>query len=313
MTSESKVILVAEDELGVLALARGFLAEEGYEVLSAESGEQALALLAGAPNVDLVFTDIVMPGVNGFAIARRAVAAMPGVRVLYTTGYLEQLQQNDALVARGDLLPKPYRLAQLGARVGQLLHTPPEELNRTLRTFYRTWQSWRSGATGSAPFPFHGLEPLVPFVSIVEATGGADALSFRYRTVGSALVENIGINLAERPVGGAVDDEHRSFLTRLYRDAALGGCPIYVASAYATEAATVATERLFLPLSTGAAPAREILVVQTFDRMDTQGSIYEILQRPATRRDFVRHIDPSVTDAAAVPPPAVGTSEEKFG
>jgi CheY-like chemotaxis protein len=313
MASEHKVILVAEDELGVLALARSFLAEQGYEVLAAESGDRALDLFGGVASIDLLFTDIVMSGgVDGFGVARRAVAALPGIRVLYTTGYPEQLQRNDALVARGNLLPKPYRLTQLGARVRQLLHTPPEELNRTLRAFHRRWRAWRAGAEAAA-FPFRGLGPLLPYVSIVEAEGAADDLSFRYRSVGAALIENIGIDLAGRLVGGAVDDEHRRFLTGLYRDAALGGRPIYVASAYATDAATVATERLFLPLSIGAAPAREILVVQTFDRMDTQGSIYDILQRPATRRDHVRYIDPETITPPPVPPRAVGTSGEKFG
>jgi CheY-like chemotaxis protein len=297
MTSDAKVILLAEDEPGVLELAAEFLAEEGYGVIAAESGDGALTHLEREASVDLVFTDIVMPGkTNGFGVARRAVALMPGVRVLYTTGYAEQLQRNDALVARGDLLPKPYRLAQLGKRVRQLLHTPPEELNRTLRAVHARWREWRRRSE-PGDFPLRSLEDLLPNISIVEAAGPADDPSFRYRTVGAALVAGIGLDLTGRPVGGAVDDEHRRFLVELYRRAALTGWPIYVASAYSTAGAIVATERLFLPLAAsplaaGAAPAREILVAQTFDRMDTQGSIHEILRHDATRRDFVRHIDP---------------------
>jgi CheY-like chemotaxis protein len=288
MTAPAKTILVVEDQADVLELAVSFLAEQGYDVIAAESGDEAIRRLRERPGVDLVFTDIVMPGTNGFGVARRAIAHDPATKILYTTGYADQLRRNEPLVARGNLMAKPYRLAALGARIAELLTTPPEELNKTLRLGYRRWRALRGvrGRPGEAAFLSDDAGGLRPFVSLVEPTSDG---GFRYRLLGSSVVEDIGIDLAGQPVGGAVPDEHRRFLIALYAEAVATGLPIYVASVYATAQATVATERLFLPLVADAGAS--VAVVQTFDRIDTKATIYEVMKENPLRRDHVRRID----------------------
>jgi CheY-like chemotaxis protein len=296
MDAPSKTILVVEDQTDVLELAASFLEDEGYEVVAAGSGEDAVAILRQRPAIDLVFTDIVMPGINGFGVARQAIALNPGTRILYTTGYADELRRNDPLVRRGVLLPKPYRLNALGERIAELLTTPPEQLNRVLRKAYSHWRALRdgSGVPDEADFVVGEIEAMLPFISFVERVGGSE--DFRYRSVGAAIVDDIGCDLAGAVVGVAVNDEHRRFLRDLYRETMETGRPIYAASVYATEQVTVATERLFLPLAAGA--GRVIGVVQTFDRIDTKASIYEVMRESPVRRDLVRRIDPD----AGTPP-----------
>jgi len=295
MEARAKRILVVEDQPDVLELAVEFLGEEGYEVVAAASGEEAVAKLRAGPPVDLVFTDIVMPGLNGFGVARQAITANPATKILYTTGYADQLRQNEPLVARGDLMPKPYRLAALGARIGELLTSPPEELNKTLRLAYRRWKALRagSGAPPEAAFVADAAGGVLPFLSFIDPD---PAGGFRYRALGTSVVEDIGADLAGQAVGGNVPDEHRRFLTDLYGEAISTRRPIYVASVYVTPHATVATERLFLPLANRSGGS--IAVAQTFDRIDTKATIYEVMRETPIRRDHVRRIDPDPPSAA---------------
>jgi CheY-like chemotaxis protein len=288
MSTPGKTILAVEDQADVLDLAMTFLTDEGYQVVAAGSGEEAVRILREGRPIDLVFTDIVMAGLNGFGVARQAIALNPATKVLYTTGYADQLHRNEPLVARGDLLPKPYRLGVLGARVAELLETPPEELNPTLRIAFRRWQQVRADAMPPAETAFLAEEVIgiLPFVSIVDAEGGG----FRYRSLGAAVADDIGTGLVGRMVGAAVPVEHRRFLVGLYAEANASGRPLYVASVYATPHATVATERLFLPLA--ARGGDSVAVVQTFDRIDTKASIYEVMKEAPVRRDHIRRIDP---------------------
>jgi PAS domain S-box-containing protein len=118
-----ETVLVVEDEPALRDLTTRVLKAAGYTVLSAASGPLALALLERFEGkVDLVFTDVVMPGMNGRELADRLTALRPGVRVLYTSGYTE-----DAILRHGVLddarrfLSKPYTPSQLRARVREAL------------------------------------------------------------------------------------------------------------------------------------------------------------------------------------------------
>jgi len=121
---DAETILVVEDSDDVLDLAREHLGRLGYTVLVARSGEEALAAYeAVGGRVDLLFTDIVMPGgINGLVLAERLRARRPGLPVLLTTGY------NDELVADGprahgmDVLGKPYRRSELADRLRAALN-----------------------------------------------------------------------------------------------------------------------------------------------------------------------------------------------
>ncbi len=112
-------ILVVEDEGDVRRVAKGFLASLGYEVFEAGSGPEALALVEQQPELDLLFSDIVMPGgMSGEELAAEVCRRRPAIRVLLTSGY------NERAPRRSDgpkTLPKPYRLEELAARVEEEL------------------------------------------------------------------------------------------------------------------------------------------------------------------------------------------------
>ncbi|OWY59187.1 two-component system sensor histidine kinase/response regulator, partial [cyanobacterium TDX16] len=104
-------ILVVEDNDEVRGHVEIMLSGLGYEVVSAASGREALGLLDQAGEIDLLFTDVVMPGgMNGRDVAEAARRARPNLKVLFTSGYAEGALQNDGRLAKGVLLlAKPYR------------------------------------------------------------------------------------------------------------------------------------------------------------------------------------------------------------
>ena len=113
--SARKTILVVDDDPGVLEYASNVLEDCGYAVLAASDGATALVLLRDHAAIDLLFTDIVMPGLDGIEVARRARQASPGLKVLFTSGYAA-----DAVPA-GRLLKKPYRPQQLAREIADML------------------------------------------------------------------------------------------------------------------------------------------------------------------------------------------------
>jgi CheY-like chemotaxis protein len=115
-------ILVVEDDEDIRSLAHDMLSAEGYEVLDAADGTAALMLLSHQP-VDILFTDLVMPGLNGLDLAEQAAARNPGLKILYTSGYTHHpsLSATDRQRLGGAFLPKPYRPSDLVARVRGLL------------------------------------------------------------------------------------------------------------------------------------------------------------------------------------------------
>ena len=117
MSPGRRTILVVDDDEDVLALARAYLEDQGYHVLHAPNGAEGLRILK-ASKVDLLFTDIVMPGdMDGFDLAEQARQACPGLRVLYTSGFLKELPRRGKSHPEGAMLPKPWRLAHLDEAV----------------------------------------------------------------------------------------------------------------------------------------------------------------------------------------------------
>jgi PAS domain S-box-containing protein len=110
-------VLVVEDNDDVRELAESVLAAAGYAVRSAASGEQALDLVNEGARVDMLFTDVIMPGgMNGLELVEKLRRERPGLPVLVTTGYMEELPQRER--SRGlDILAKPYRHEDLLERV----------------------------------------------------------------------------------------------------------------------------------------------------------------------------------------------------
>ncbi|HEV2362589.1 MAG TPA: PAS domain-containing protein [Caulobacteraceae bacterium] len=114
-------LLVVEDNAELRAFAAEALSELGYGVLEAGSGEDALRLLEREP-IDLLFTDVVLPGISGRALAEQARAKRRDLKVLYTSGYArDALVEGGRLVAGVRLLPKPFTIETLSRRVRDLL------------------------------------------------------------------------------------------------------------------------------------------------------------------------------------------------
>jgi CheY-like chemotaxis protein len=122
-TSSAATVLVVEDDHMVLALASDILSEFGYRLLTAHDATEALAILMGAEPIDILFSDVVMPGgMNGVELAIEARRLRPEIRVLLTSGYPATLLASEhGLDKTMPLLGKPYRLQDLGDSVRTIL------------------------------------------------------------------------------------------------------------------------------------------------------------------------------------------------
>jgi len=115
---EAETILVVEDDSDVRAYLADVLRNLDYRIIAAPNAEAALELLQSNRAVDLLLTDIVMPGWNGRELAKEAEKLRPGIRVLYMTGYSRNAVVHQGRLDEGvDLLQKPVSQAQLATRV----------------------------------------------------------------------------------------------------------------------------------------------------------------------------------------------------
>jgi PAS domain S-box-containing protein len=115
-------VLVVEDDHGVRDFAVSVLRELGYRVLEAASGDVALDILQASDAVDLLFTDVVMPGeLNGADLAKAALARRPELRILFTSGYTTRLVEKEWPESSVEFLRKPYRSIDLAARIRDVL------------------------------------------------------------------------------------------------------------------------------------------------------------------------------------------------
>jgi signal transduction histidine kinase/CheY-like chemotaxis protein len=119
----SETILVVEDADDVRQLACRLLTGLGYTVLQAQDSARALSVLESNPDVELLFTDVVLPGsMNGPELARVAVARYPDLKVVYTSGYTGgALRQFEAPGSRLPLINKPYSIDDLAHNVRSIL------------------------------------------------------------------------------------------------------------------------------------------------------------------------------------------------
>ena len=115
-------ILLVEDDAHVREFAAAQVASLGYSVVTAENGAQALVWLNSQEAFDLLFTDVVMPGMSGRKLAEEAVRLRPGLRVLFTSGYTENAIVHHGRLDEGvQLLQKPYRKADLARKIIEAL------------------------------------------------------------------------------------------------------------------------------------------------------------------------------------------------
>jgi PAS domain S-box-containing protein len=117
-----ETVLVVDDEQAVRQFSVDAFCELGYEVLEADSADTAMKLLRSHPEVDLLFTDVVMPDVNGRLLVDRAHALRPDLKVLFTTGYTRNaVVHNGVLDPDVELIGKPFTLDELAFKVRALL------------------------------------------------------------------------------------------------------------------------------------------------------------------------------------------------
>jgi PAS domain S-box-containing protein len=117
-----RTVLVVEDDPGVRAFTTEALTELGYTVLSAPDGAAALRVIDGHPEIDLLFTDVVMPDMNGRKLAEAAQARRPDLKVLYTTGYTRNaVVHNGVLDKEVALIGKPFTVEALAEKLRKVL------------------------------------------------------------------------------------------------------------------------------------------------------------------------------------------------
>ena len=120
--SAETLVLVVEDEPRMRTLAVEAFRDLGYGVLHADGPEHALAIIAERPDIDLLFTDVVMPGMSGRQLAEEAQRRRPELKVIYTTGFSRNaVIHNGVLDADVDFLSKPFTLDQLARKVHMVL------------------------------------------------------------------------------------------------------------------------------------------------------------------------------------------------
>jgi two-component system cell cycle sensor histidine kinase/response regulator CckA len=114
-------LLIVEDEPMVRAVAERALARQGYTVETACDGEEALALFAQGKSYDLVVSDVVMPNMDGPAMARELRKQRPDMRILFMSGYAEEQLRQSINLDKVAFLPKPFSVQQIAEAVRDAL------------------------------------------------------------------------------------------------------------------------------------------------------------------------------------------------
>src|SRR6202042_313089 len=122
-----ETILLVEDEVNLRYLARQYLEKQGYKVIEAADGAVAMQIaVAHEGIIHLLLTDVIMPGMNGRELAQRISEIRPNTKVLYMSGYTENvIGHNGTLDAGIRLLQKPFTLRDLKNIVREVLNSTP--------------------------------------------------------------------------------------------------------------------------------------------------------------------------------------------
>lgn len=282
-------ILVVEDDTALRELLNSYLRRQGYDVIEACDSDVALRVLQSDEQIDLLLTDIVMPGKHdGFGLGKQARWLRPGLKVLHVTGFPDQIKANPLLVRSGALMQKPVQRAALLGRVGELLGSWVVDQNDILRTMYEYWVDKSRGR----PLPDRtDLDPseipgILPYLSIVEVVGNEPR--YRYRLLGTSVVEAIGFNPTNLFVDDVFAEDDAEFLTGLLSEVRVKLQPLYAASAFKSGEYGMSTERLLLPFSLGEARTNQIVVVQTFDWAHRSCTLHELARRHPDRTDAIQ-------------------------
>jgi two-component system, cell cycle sensor histidine kinase and response regulator CckA len=127
-----RTILVVDDDPWVRVLARDVLASEGYRVLEAADGQDAIRVAAEHPGpIHLLLTDVVMPGMNGCELAAGLVPLLSGLRVMFMSAYDRDFLVRSGLNPIGPVITKPFTTEYLSRRVRMVLDRQPEASTAT--------------------------------------------------------------------------------------------------------------------------------------------------------------------------------------
>jgi DNA-binding response OmpR family regulator len=148
-----ETILLVEDESSLRNLSRQYLENQGYTMLEAAEGAAAIQICNSHPGpIHLLLTDLIMPGINGRELARRVCAMRPETKVLYVSGYTENVIAHNGMLEEGiALLQKPFSLSTLRIKVREKLSSASRahRFNLQLPLKYRLLGEsvWRNGTT----------------------------------------------------------------------------------------------------------------------------------------------------------------------
>jgi CheY-like chemotaxis protein len=119
----TETVLLVEDAEPLRKLAESFLVEHGFRVLAAANGEEALRLAKASPRaINLLLTDVIMPGINGRVLAERLLPTQPQIRILYMSGYTDSFIAGHGVLEHGThLLHKPFTEQALLRKVRDVL------------------------------------------------------------------------------------------------------------------------------------------------------------------------------------------------
>ncbi|SIR81938.1 PAS domain S-box-containing protein [Janthinobacterium sp. TND4EL3] len=150
VTGGTETVLVVEDDVGVRTTVVDMLGALGYMVLKAEDGESALAVLHSGAQIDLLFTDVIMPGpVSSTEMARQARELQPDIAVLFTSGYAQDVIVHEGRLDAGvELLSKPYRREELARKLRHVLANRQQQMRA--RQFERSGAPVSGGLMASA-------------------------------------------------------------------------------------------------------------------------------------------------------------------
>jgi PAS domain S-box-containing protein len=132
----TETVLLVEDEANLRYLARQYLEKQGYRVIEAADGAVAMQIAVAHEGViHLLLTDVIMPGMNGRELAQRISEIRPNVKVLYMSGYTENVIGRDGTLDAGvRLLQKPFTLRDLKSKVREVLDSFPPEVTMSVQT-----------------------------------------------------------------------------------------------------------------------------------------------------------------------------------
>jgi len=119
--SARPMVLVAEDEAMLRLVAVEMLSDAGFQVFDAGDGNAGLKILQAEPRIDLLISDIKMPGMNGYELAEAGLALRPGLKVLLMTGYAQEPLPDKIREAGVHVIYKPFDFDMLSQLAKQLL------------------------------------------------------------------------------------------------------------------------------------------------------------------------------------------------